>query len=121
MPSNDVNVVLVHGAWADGSSWAKVIAPLAASGVKVVAAPLPLTSFRDDVAALDRTLERVMGPIVLVGHAYAGAVIAATRNEKVKGLVFVAALAPDEGETVADVFSRGEPHPKAPKLAPDDH
>ena len=59
MSSNDVSVVLVHGAWADGSSWAKVIAPLAADGVKAVAAPLPLTSFSDDVAALDRTLERV--------------------------------------------------------------
>jgi pimeloyl-ACP methyl ester carboxylesterase len=121
MSSNDVSVVLVHGAWADGSSWAKVIAPLAADGFKVVAAPLPLASFRDDVAALDRTLERVMGPIVLAGHAYAGAVIAATRDEKVKGLVYVAALAPDEGETVADIFYRGTPHPQAPKLAPDNH
>jgi len=119
MSSNGVSVVLVHGAWADGSSWAKIIAPLAADGIKVVAAPLPLTSFRDDVAALDRTLERVAGPVVLVGHAYAGAVIAATGDETVKALVYVAALAPDEGETVADVFYRGEPHPRAPKLAPD--
>jgi pimeloyl-ACP methyl ester carboxylesterase len=121
MSSNDVSAVLVHGAWADGSSWAKVIEPLVADGVKVTAAPLPLTSFRDDVAALDRTLERVTGPVVLAGHAYAGAVIAATRSEKVKALVYVAALAPDEGETVADVFSRGKPHPQAPKLAPDTH
>jgi pimeloyl-ACP methyl ester carboxylesterase len=121
MRSNDVSVVLVHGAWADGSSWAKVIGPLAADGMSVVAAPLPLTSFGDDVAALDRTLERMTGPVVLVGHAYAGAVIAATRDEKVRGLVYVAALAPDEGETVADVFYRGEPHPQAPKLAPDGH
>ena len=73
------------------------------------------------MAALDRTLERIEGPVVLVGHAYAGAVIAATRNEKVKALVYVAALAPDEGETVADVFYRAEPHPQAPKLAPDSH
>src|SRR5581483_5053391 len=87
---NDVNVVLVHGAWADGSSWAKVIASLAAEVIKVAAAPLPLTSFRDDVAALDRTLERVTGPVVLVGHAYAGAVIGATRSVKVKALVYVA-------------------------------
>ena len=121
MPSNDVSVVLVHGAWADGSSWAKVIRQLAAQGFKVVAAPLPLTSFRDDVTALDRTLERVTGPIVLAGHAYAGAVIGATRNERVRALVYVAALAPDEGETVADVFYRVEPHPQAPTLAPDDH
>ena len=121
MSSNDVSVVLVHGAWADGSSWAKVIGPLAADGIKVVAAPLPLTSFRDDVAALDRTLERVHGSVILVGHAYAGAVIAATRSEKVKALVYMAALAPDQGETVADVFTRGTPHPQAPKLVPDEH
>ena len=121
MPSNDVSVVLVHGAWADGSSWAKVIAPLAASGIKAIAAPLPLTSFADDVAALDRTLERVAGPAVLVAHAYAGGVIGATRSDKVKALVYVAALAPDEGETVADVFTRGQPHPQAPKLTPDAH
>jgi pimeloyl-ACP methyl ester carboxylesterase len=121
MSSNDVNVVLVHGAWADGSSWAKVIGPLAADGIKVVAAPLPLTSFSDDVAALDRTLEHVTGPVVLGGHAYAGAVIAATRSEKVRALVYVAALAPDEGETVAEVFYHAPPHPQAPKLAPDDH
>ena len=115
------SVVLVHGAWADGSSWSKVIRPLAADGFVVSAAPLPLTSFQDDVAALDRTLERAPGPVVLAAHAYAGAVIAATRSDKVKALVYVAALAPDEGETVADVFYRGEPHPQAPKLAPDDH
>jgi pimeloyl-ACP methyl ester carboxylesterase len=121
MSSIQLSVVLVHGAWADGSSWAKVIAPLAADGIKVVAAPLPLTSLGEDVAALDRTLERVTGPVVLVGHAYAGAVIAATRDEKVKGLVYVAALAPDEGETVADVFYRTQPHPQAPKLVPDIH
>jgi pimeloyl-ACP methyl ester carboxylesterase len=121
MSSNDVSVVLVHGAWADGSSWAKVIAPLAADGIEVVAAPLPLTSFADDVAALNRALERVRGPVVLAGHAYAGAVIAATWDEKVKALIYIAALAPDEGETVADVFYRAAPHPKAPKLAPDSH
>ena len=121
MSSDDVSVVLVHGAWADGSSWAKIIGPLAADGIRVVAAPLPLTSFQDDAAALDRALERMPGPVVLAGHAYAGAVIAATRSDKVKALVYVAALAPDEGETVADVFYRGEPHPLAPKLAPDNH
>jgi pimeloyl-ACP methyl ester carboxylesterase len=87
MPHENVSVVLVHGAWADGSSWAKVIGPLAAEAVRVVAAPLPLTSFAEDIAAVERTLERVSGPAVLVGHAYAGAVIAATGNEKVKALV----------------------------------
>jgi pimeloyl-ACP methyl ester carboxylesterase len=121
MVLNDVNVLLVHGAWADGSSWAKIVGPLVAEGIKAGAPPLPLTSFQDDVSALDRALERVSGAVVLAGHAYAGAVIAATRSDKVKGLVYVAALAPDEGETVADVFYRGEPHPQAPKLSPDDH
>jgi len=121
MSFNDVNVVLAHGAWADGSSWSRVIALLQAVGLKVFAAPLPLTSLADDVAALDRTLERIEGPVVLVGHAYAGVVIAATRSEKVRSLVYIAALAPDEGETVADVFYRREPHPLAPKLAPDAH
>lgn len=120
MTSNEATVVLVHGAWADGSSWAKVIGPLAAAGA-VVAAPLPLTSFADDVAALKRALERVRGPVVLAGHAYAGAVIGAMRDERVKALVYVAALAPDQGETVADVFYRAQPHPEAPKLAPDKH
>jgi pimeloyl-ACP methyl ester carboxylesterase len=115
----DVSVVLVHGAWADGTSWARVITSLNADGAKVSAAPLPLTSLSDDVAALNRTLERTRGPIVLAAHAYAGAVIALARPERVKALVYVTALAPDEGEKVADVFYRLEPHPQAPKLAPD--
>ena len=121
MSSENVSVVLVHGAWADGSSWAKVIGPLNGEGVRVLAAPLPLTSFAEDTAAVERTLERTSGPVVLAGHAYAGAVIAATRNERVKALVYIAALAPDENETVADVFYRAKPHPLAPKLAPDNH
>jgi pimeloyl-ACP methyl ester carboxylesterase len=111
--------VLVHGAWADGTSWHKVIGALEASGAKAIAAPIPLTSVSDDVRALDRCLARIEGPIVLGAHAYAGAVISGTRNERVKALVFVAALAPDEGETVGEVFGRGKPHPKAPQLAPD--
>jgi pimeloyl-ACP methyl ester carboxylesterase len=121
MPADHIDVVLVHGAWADGSSWSKVIGPLKADGVNVVAAPLPLTSLADDVAALDRVLERLDGPVILAGHAYAGAVIGSTRDPKVASLVYVAALAPEEGESAGDVFYRGEPHPKAPKLEPDSH
>jgi len=121
MGGTNASVVLAHGAWADGSSWSRVIAALRAAGVGAVAAPLPLTSLADDVAALDRALERVDGPVVLAGHAYAGAVIGGTRCEKIRTLVYVAALAPDEGETVADVFYRAEPHPAAPRLAPDSH
>jgi pimeloyl-ACP methyl ester carboxylesterase len=119
MAMKNVSVVLTHGAWADGSSWARVVTALKAEGTKVVAAPLPLTSLADDVAALNRSLGRTEGPIVLAGHAYAGAVIALARPERVKALVYVTALAPDEGEKVADVFYRLDPHPQAPKLEPD--
>jgi pimeloyl-ACP methyl ester carboxylesterase len=119
MAIKDASVVLAHGAWADGSSWARVVTALTAANVKVSAAPLPLTSLAEDVAALNRSLERTDGPIVLVGHAYAGAVIALARPQRVKALVYVTALAPDEGEKVADVFYRAGPHPQAPKLAPD--
>jgi pimeloyl-ACP methyl ester carboxylesterase len=119
MAMKDVSVVLAHGAWADGSSWARVLTALKAEATAVSAAPLPLTSLAADVAALNRSLDRTEGPIVLAGHAYAGAVIALARPERVKALVYVTALAPDEGEKVADVFYRLEPHPQAPKLAPD--
>ena len=120
MAADSVSVVLAHGAWADGSSWARVITTLKSEGVSVYAAPLPLTSLGDDVAALNRSLDRTEGPIILTGHAYAGAVIALARPERVKALVYVTALAPEEGEKVADVFYRLEAHPQAPKLAPDD-
>ena len=119
IPASGTTVVLAHGAWADGSSWARVIGRLRKEGQRAVAAPLPLTTLDDDVAALDRVIDRVGGPVLLAGHAYAGAVIGATRSKQVLGLVYVAALAPDEGETVADVFYRTEPHPLAPQLAPD--
>jgi pimeloyl-ACP methyl ester carboxylesterase len=115
----NATVVAVHGAWADGSSWELVIRLLQKDGLEVFAAPIPLTSLSDDAAALRRTIARTHGPVILAGHAYAGAVIAAATDERVKALVYVAALAPDEGETVADVFYRDETHPSAPKLAPD--
>jgi pimeloyl-ACP methyl ester carboxylesterase len=119
MATKDVSLVLVHGAWADGSSWARVITELAAHGLKASAAPLPMTSLADDVAALNRSIERMPGPVVLAAHAYAGAVIGLARPERVKALVYVSALAPDEGENVADVFYHAPPHPLAPKLTPD--
>jgi pimeloyl-ACP methyl ester carboxylesterase len=119
MAVQDVSVLLAHGAWADESSFAWVITVLKSESVKVSAAPLPLSSLADDVAALNRSLDRTEGPIVLAGHAYAGAVIALARPERVKALVYVTALAPDEGEKVSDVFYRAEPHPQALKLAPD--
>src|SRR5262249_37432668 len=107
--------------WADGSSWARVITALKAEGAKVSAAPLPLTSLGDDAAALNRNLDRTEGPIVLARHAYAGAAIARARPRPAQPVGAIPALAPDEGEKVADVFYRLEPHPQAPKLAPDNN
>jgi pimeloyl-ACP methyl ester carboxylesterase len=117
----NVNIVLVHGAWADGSCWNNVILPLRRAGFAVTCAPIPLTSLTDDAAALRQAIERTSGAVILVGHAYAGAVIAAAHDDRVKSLVYIAALAPDEGENVADVFYRAAPHPEAPHLAPDAH
>ncbi|MBO2438966.1 alpha/beta hydrolase [Actinomadura nitritigenes] len=93
-------IVLVHGAWADASSWSKVIARLQADGYRVVAAANPLRSLSGDAAYVRAFLDTLDGPIVLVGHSYGGAVItnAATGAPNVKALVYVNAFAPDEGE-----------------------
>jgi pimeloyl-ACP methyl ester carboxylesterase len=118
MGKKSTTVVLAHGAWADESSWDKVTSLLQSKGIKAVTLRLPLSSLADDVAALDKVLAQQEDDVVLVGHAYAGAVIASTHSAKVKALVYIAALAPDQGETVADVFYRYEHDDKAPKLAP---
>jgi pimeloyl-ACP methyl ester carboxylesterase len=116
-----VTAVLVHGAWFDGSSWNKVAAELRRKGFNVAAAQIPLTSLGDDVTAARRVLTRHEGPVVLVGHSYGGAAITAagTENPNVKALVYVAAIVPDEGENVGQVFRRAPPHPDAPALEPD--
>ena len=114
-------VVLAHGAWADGSCWQKVILPLQREGLRAICAPLPLTSLSDDIAALERVIERTSGPLLLVGHAYGGAPIAGPKDARVKAFVYIAALAPAEGETVADVFYRAKQHPDAPPMQPDSH
>lgn len=119
-PENST-IVLVHAAWADGSCWSNVLGPLEQHGLKVICAPIPLTSLTNDATALGWALERTSGPVVLVGHAYSGAVIAAVKEDRVKSLVYVAALAPDEGETVARVFYRDTPSPQQPKMVPDSH
>jgi pimeloyl-ACP methyl ester carboxylesterase len=119
--AHNATIVLVHGAWADGSCWYNVILPLQQEGLTVTCAPIPLTSLTEDIAALRRVLERTSGPALLAGHAYAGAVIAGAKDDRVKSLVYVAALGPAEGETVADVFYRAKPHPEAPHLEPDVH
>jgi len=114
-------IVLVHAAWADGSCWSNVILPIERYGLRVLCAPIPMTSLTDDATALGSALERTSGPVVLVGHAYSGAVIAAVKEDRVKSLVYIAALAPDEGETVAKVFYRDTPSPEQPKVVPDSH
>ena len=117
-PENSA-ILLVHGAWADGSCWRNIILPLERSGLQVICAPIPMTSLSNDTAALSWALERTSGPVVLVGHAYSGAVIAAVRETRVRGLVYISALAPDEGETVARVFYLNPNSPEAPKMVPD--
>ena len=119
MSQKSIAVILTHGAWADGSSWANVILPLERNGCEVIAAPIPLTSLSNDIAALGRVIERTRGPVILAAHAYAGAVISAMKNERVRALVCIAALTPDRGETVGDVFYREKPHAKMPQLEPD--
>jgi len=113
-------VVLAHGARADESSWSKVVTSLLSKGVNAVTVALPMSALAGDVAALDQVLATIDGAAVLVGHAYAGAVIGATHSEKVKALVYVTGLAPDEGETVAEVFNRYGHDDRTPPLAPAD-
>ena len=109
------NIVLVHGAFADGSSWAKVIPILQSKGYNVTAVQNPLTSLADDVAATQRALALQDGPVILVGHSWAGVVITeAGMDPKVVGLVYVAAFAPDQGEAVGEL---GKAYPAPPALA----
>src|SRR5438270_1270098 len=109
------NVVLVHGAFADGSSWAKVIPLLEAKGLHVTAVQNPLSSLADDVAATKRAIAMQEGPVILVGHSWAGMVISEAGNDpKVTGLVYVAAIVPNEGQSAGDVV---KPYPPSPGLA----
>ena len=114
------NVVLVHGAWADGSSWAKVIPLLEAAGLHVVAVQNPLTSLQDDVAAVQRAIALQDGPVLLVGHSYGGVVITeAGTDPKVAGLVYVAAFAPDAGQAVGELGKEFPPAPGGAEIRPD--
>jgi len=109
------NVVLVHGAFADGSSWAKIIPLLEAKGLHVTAVQNPLSSLADDVAATKRVIANQDGPVILVGHSWAGMVISEAGNDpRVAGLVYVAAIVPDEGQSANDVL---KPYPPPPGLA----
>lgn len=116
-------IVLVPPAFADGSIWSKVILGLQKLGFPVIAAQIPLTSLSDDAAALRRVIERVDGPVLVAAHSYAGAVITKATGDltNVKGLIYVAAMAPAAGENVAGLLHRAEPHPLGPVLAPDVH
>jgi len=106
------NIVLVHGAFADGSSWAKIIPLLHAKGYNVIAVQNPLTSFEDDVAAAKRALDMMEAPILLVAHSYGGMVITEAGNDpKVVGLVYIDALIPNDGQSVSDVI---QPYPPSP-------
>jgi pimeloyl-ACP methyl ester carboxylesterase len=104
MPASKTTAVLVHGAFADGSAWDRVVPLLQAKGLNVVSVQNPLTSLADDVAATRRVLDMQTGPVVLVGHSWGGVVISEIgQHERVKSLVYVAAFAPSEGQSVADM------------------
>ena len=115
------SVVLVHGAFADASSWRKVIPLLEKDGFTVTAVQIPLKSLADDVATTKRVIDAQKEDVILVGHSYGGAVItdAAAENAKVKALVYVAAFVPDEGETLGGLIERFSPSPLATALMPD--
>jgi pimeloyl-ACP methyl ester carboxylesterase len=114
-------IVLVHGAFADASSWAKVIPLLEKDGYYVTAVQIPLTSYADDVATTKRVIDAQTRPVVVVGHSYGGAVItqAAANNGNVKALVYVQAFAPDVGETIAAAGAKYPAPPLGPALKPD--
>jgi pimeloyl-ACP methyl ester carboxylesterase len=107
------NIVLVHGAWADGSSWSSVVERLQADGYHVTAPQFPLTSLADDVARLRHVLALQDGPTVIVGHSYGGQVMTAlgTDTPNLVGLVYIAAFAIDEGESLGALLSQGPPTP----------
>src|ERR1700761_9728494 len=106
-PQVKPSIVFAHGIWADGSCFSKVIPALQADGYEVIAAQYGLDSFEEDVAAVKRTLNRVGSPVLLVGHSYGGATITASGvDDRVAGLVYIAAVAPDVGETVQDQLDR---------------
>jgi pimeloyl-ACP methyl ester carboxylesterase len=114
------NVILVHGAWADGSSWSKVIPLLAAKGLHVTAVQLPLTSLADDAATVTRAIALEDGPVVLVGHSYGGSVITEAGNDaKVSALVYVAAFAPDNGQSAGSLNATGTAAPMGTEARPD--
>lgn len=121
-PSTQVeNVVLVHGAWVDGSSWSKVIPLLESKGLRVTTVQIPLTSLNDDVATTQRALALIDGPVILVGHSYGGVVITqAGIDPKVKGLVYISAFSPDAGESALSILKTSSvASPAGSEILPD--
>jgi pimeloyl-ACP methyl ester carboxylesterase len=120
--SEQPNIVLVHGAWADGSSWSAVIEPLQARGYTVTAPQFPETSLTDDVARLRHVLKRQSGPTVVVGHSYGGHIVTAlgTDAPNVAALVYVAAFGLDEGESLGALLGGGPPTPSLAHLIVDE-
>jgi pimeloyl-ACP methyl ester carboxylesterase len=114
------NIVLVHGAFADGSSWSKVIAVLQAKGYNVIAVQNPLTSLADDVAATKRAIALMNGPVILVGHSWAGMVISVAGNDpKVAGLVYISALVPKPGQSASNATNGYPAAPGGTEVKPD--
>lgn len=113
-------VLLVHGAWANASSWSRVIPIIEKEGLAVIAVQMPLTALEDDVAAVRRAIALATGPVLLAGHSYGGAVITeAGTEQKVAGLVYVAAFAPDVGQSAGSLGAGGEPPPMNAEIQPD--
>lgn len=121
--SKNANIMLVHGAWADGSCWSKVILLLEAKGYRVTAAQLPLLSLENDIEVTRRLLSEHPSPTVLVGHSYGGAVITgtATTTSQVKALVYITAFGLDEGESLESLANQGSPSPGSTAIQPDAH
>ncbi len=114
------SVVIVHGAFADGSDWAKVVPLLQEKGIKVTVVQNPLTSLVDDVAATQRVLNNQEGDVVLVGHSWGGTVITeAGADEKVRSLVYVAAFAPNAGQSSGELYSGYHTAPGPSQIAAD--
>jgi pimeloyl-ACP methyl ester carboxylesterase len=114
------NIVLVHGAWADGSSWDKIIPLLEKKGFHVTAVHLPFTTLAEDAATVKRALALQDGPVLLVGHSYGGAVITEAGDDpRVSGLVYVAAFAPDQGQSAGEVNGQFPPTPGDKEFLPD--
>ena len=120
--NKDVNILLVHGAWADGSCWSKVLLLLKEGGYKVTAAQIPLTSLDDDIAVTQRLLSAQKEPTILVGHSYGGAVITGAANAapQVKALVYITAFGLDEGESLESLSKQGPPSAGSAAIEADD-